>query len=307
MNLDLNQQYEELIIKYFDDNFKLTLPENYENHISQNLVIEEYQEIIKEILCPICTEIPLNPIECSNCKNIICKECLKKWNKCPFNCINFKEIELDRTFKKVINLFKTKCPYLDKGCNKIIYFKDYLNHIKNCDYSEFICKVEGCQFKGNKKECCNHIFYCGLKLIKCKYCHKKCFKFKLKEYEEYCGNLIIKCNLCNKDILNKNMEKHKEKECDFSQVKCKKCHKKMIRKDIKLHDVNKCLEYQVEYWKNISKKKDITINQMKEELENVKNELVTERSLNRDMSVKNFLSSGFNLINDKYENNNTET
>ena len=47
------------------------------------------------------------------------------------------------------------------------------------------------------------------------------------------------------------MEKHKEKECDFSQVKCKKCHKKMIRKDIKLHDVNKCLEYQVEYWKNI--------------------------------------------------------
>ena len=46
---------------------------------------------------------------------------------------------------------------------------------------------------------------------------------------------------------------------------------------------------------------------MKEELENVKNELVTERSLNRDMSVKNFLSSGFNLINDKYENNNTET
>ena len=81
----------------------------------------------------------------------------------------------------------------------------------------------------------------------------------------------------------------------------------MIRKDIKLHDVNKCLEYQVEYWKNISKKKDITINQMKEELKNVKNELLSERSLSRDMSVKNFLSSGFNLINEKYENNNTET
>ena len=53
------------------------------------------------------------------------------------------------------------------------------------------------------------------------------------------------------------MEKHKEKECDFSKVKCKKCHKKMLRKDIKLHDVNKCLEYQVEYWKNISKKKEL--------------------------------------------------
>ena len=45
---------------------------------------------------------------------------------------------------------------------------------------------------------------------------------------------------------------------------------------------------------------------MKEELENVKNELNSERNLNRDMSVKSFLSSGFNLINDNYEANNTE-
>ena len=301
----LKEREQELISKYFEYNFKINVPLNTESHISQSLVINEYQEIIKEILCPICTEIPLNPVKCSNCGNILCEECEKKINKCPFNCPNFKFLHLDRIFKNVLNLLKTKCYFNEKGCDKILYFKDYLNHIKNCDYAEFYCTIEGCNFKGNKNECFKHIFLCGLGIMKCKFCKRKCFKFQLKEYEEYCGNLEINCKLCGQRLLNKNLENHNINECDFSQVKCQQCNKIMFRKEFKTHDINKCLEYQVEYWKNLSNKKDITIKLMKEELENVKEGLNSERHLIRDISVKN-MSSGFNLFNDRYDDNNDD-
>ena len=302
---DITDEQKNLFSKYFNDNFKLNLPKNYENRISQMLIIEEYQEIIKEIICPICTEIPLNPIKCSICGNIMCKECEKKWNKCPFNCKNFQILELDRIFKKVINLFKTKCPFHENGCLEILYFKDYLNHIKGCVFSEFYCQVEGCKFKGNKNDCYKHIFSCGLQKIKCKYCEKKCYKFKLKEYENYCGNLLIKCNLCNSDILNKNLENHKLNVCEYVIIKCKNCNKKMKRKEMKLHDKTKCLEYQVEYWKSLSEKKENTINKMKEELESVRKELFTERNVSRDFSVTN-LSNDFNIFSERHVRNNTE-
>ena len=303
--IEFTKIQKELISKYFHSNFTLNLPQNYESRISQMLIIEEYQEIVKEIICPICTEIPLNPIKCSICGNIVCQECQKKWKKCPFNCQNFKMLNLDRIFKNVINLFKTKCVFHDKGCQKILYFKDYLNHIKNCEFSEFYCKVDNCKFKGNINDCLNHLFSCGLKKIKCKYCQKKCFKFQLKEYEEYCGNLLIKCNLCNEEILNKNLKNHKENICEYSFINCKKCNKNMIRKEFKLHDKIKCLECQVEYWKNLSKKKDDTINNMKEELESIRKELLSERNLSRDYSVKD-LKCDFNLNSERHFRNNTE-
>ena len=101
----LKEREQELISKYFEFNFKINVPLNTESHISQSLVINEYQEIIKEILCPICTEIPLNPVKCSNCGNILCEECEKKINKCPFNCPNFKFLHLDRIFKNVFIFF----------------------------------------------------------------------------------------------------------------------------------------------------------------------------------------------------------
>ena len=106
--IEFTKIQKELISKYFHSNFTLNLPQNYESRISQMLIIEEYQEIVKEIICPICTEIPLNPVKCSICGNIVCQECQKKWKKCPFNCQNFKMLNLDRIFKNVINLFKKK-------------------------------------------------------------------------------------------------------------------------------------------------------------------------------------------------------
>ena len=79
----------------------------------------------------------------------------------------------------------------------------------------------------------------------------------------------------------------------------------MKRKDMKLHDKTKCLECQVEYWKSLSEKKEVTINKMKEELESVRRELFTERNLSRDFSVQN-LSNDFNVFSERHVRNNTE-
>ncbi|MCQ2817065.1 MAG: hypothetical protein MJ252_07350 [archaeon] len=98
-----------------------------EQLISKKDSIEEEQKIPK---CIICLDIPKNPYKCSNCKQVYCYNCLRKYSgKCPIRCKHptfFKPTEL----MKDLAFLKFRC---QNGCGKIIKYNELEKHyISQC-------------------------------------------------------------------------------------------------------------------------------------------------------------------------------
>ena len=137
-----------------------------------------------DLICPICLNVLKNPISCSSKKNShsFCKDCidlyLKESNKCPTCKLPFKYKER----KKINNALKKlffHCPFKSEGCNDIMPYLNYLNHINNCKYNNiaFECHVkkynynkkefEKCGYLGNKINMEKHLKICALIEYKC--------------------------------------------------------------------------------------------------------------------------------------------
>ena len=94
---------------------------------------EIYESFYDTIICPICSNLILEPTMCLKCQNTYCRNCIKDWmtkkQTCPNDCENpeFKDII---SKKNPITKFKFKCI---KGCGDEILFNDLINHYNtNC-------------------------------------------------------------------------------------------------------------------------------------------------------------------------------
>ena len=72
-----------------------------------SLLIEhkKFQDIEKDIMCPICLDILNDPFLCNKCQNNFCNNCITKWkinnSKCPICCTNADYIN-NRLLKNII-------------------------------------------------------------------------------------------------------------------------------------------------------------------------------------------------------------
>ena len=103
----------------------------------ENIVKDELFEALKEsVICPLCEELMIVPMECSNCQNLYCEKCIEKWIKkgggCPNNCTNseFKKV-IEK--KRMITKIKFRCI---KGCGAEILFNDVKNHYNSECYKK---------------------------------------------------------------------------------------------------------------------------------------------------------------------------
>ena len=85
-----------------------------------------YKEIESLIECAICKNIVSEPVQCLNCQNIFCKNCIDSWKKknkqCPFRCSDnkyFKSKRINELLEKLI----IKCE-----CNQNIKYRNYFKH-----------------------------------------------------------------------------------------------------------------------------------------------------------------------------------
>ena len=177
---------------------------------SDNLINKENSE---NLLCPICYCILKNPKSCSDKKNshLFCKDCIDQYiqknnnNKCPLCKLNF-EYKNNNEINIKLNKLEFKCLYKNEGCNDIIKYSDYLNHISNCIYNKYICQIkkynyntkrfEICGFKSNKKNIENHIKKCAFMEYYCIFCNKNIFKINLEEH------LNNNCKMCIINYIN---------------------------------------------------------------------------------------------------------
>ena len=109
---------------------------------------KKFDGIEKDITCPICQGIIINPYFCDKCQNNFCKKCINKWNnnnsKCPFRCLNPKYVENKFLVRIFSELLKFRC---QKGCNKILSYNDISTHYQNCEKENFKEKYYECATK----------------------------------------------------------------------------------------------------------------------------------------------------------------
>ena len=164
---------------------------------------------IEDLICPICLLILRNPINCSDKINShsFCKECidefLKEKNKCPI-CKLIFEYKTNNIIIDKLNTLLFHCMFKNEGCNKIISYSEYLNHVNNCKYNnEYECQIKKYNYKNKEFERCRYIGN----------------KEEMKEHFKICAFYKDKCLFCNEYILKMNLEEHMEKKCKFGIIK----------------------------------------------------------------------------------------
>ena len=209
-----------------DKNKHLNRISNTNYYDRENIIQKDID--ISDLICPICYNILKQPRFCSSNNNShsFCKECidgyLKGNNKCPI-CKNNFENKSKNEIENELHKLEFKCLFYKEGCNKVINYLEYFNHIHTCKYNNnliYECKIdkynylkkefEKCNYKGNKEEMRDHFKRCGLIKYKCICCNESILKIDIKEHVENKCKLGIFKNLMNDKYIGENKNKIKE-------------------------------------------------------------------------------------------------
>ena len=205
-------------IKENKKDFNLSLKENetyFNKYIKiKDIILYNFDNLIdkenkEDLICPICFFILNNPISCSDKNNShsFCKECidnyLKENNKCPTCKLKF-EYKVNNEIISQLNKLLFECMFKSEGCNEIISYLDYLNHINNCKYNniKYECQIKKYNYKNKYFEKCGFIGE----------------KIEIENHFKSCGYIKYKCIFCNKDILQKDLEEHAKNKCKFGII-----------------------------------------------------------------------------------------
>jgi len=98
--------------------------------------------ILEEIFsCNICLQIIFDPVQCSRCQNMFCKNCIAFWKKtneiCPFHCsmpLSFQPI--NKNLLLLYEKIKFSCTFTPEGCKFEGTCSQILEHEKKCLFSK---------------------------------------------------------------------------------------------------------------------------------------------------------------------------
>jgi hypothetical protein len=172
--------------------------------INEEQILPEHKEFAQELICSICQCFVKDHMSCSTCEKLFCDECAKKIYKCPFRCENFIKQPPSPSTLNLINKIKIKCVKNESGCNEILFFKNYFNHLEDCDYIKFKCDF--CDFLGSFKKTSDHTVRCPDSFQICKFCgfEDKKKKFTSVHDTKHCLEKISKNKLLLTKIFSKN-------------------------------------------------------------------------------------------------------
>jgi TNF receptor-associated factor 4 len=198
---------EEIII---DEEFKII-------NIGSELVIEEFQEISEDMICIICQNIVRTPVLCQECNGLFCYQCINKWNSsyptCPACRKKFKEKNLPKNFLNIINKIKLLCQFSYKGCDKILKYESFFQHIDVCEFALCKCVSKECSFRDIRKNIREHIKLCIYVIEKCKYCQFKAMRLYIGQHLVSCKYFPLYCQICKLTVIRKNFPSHNDSKC----------------------------------------------------------------------------------------------
>ena len=91
-----------------------------------------YKLNAKQYKCRLCKHILLNPMMCSQCESVFCRNCIfpyvLKYNTCPFGCDNFDLNNADYAHDNEFSKFEIIC----KICENVFPITTYQTHYNKC-------------------------------------------------------------------------------------------------------------------------------------------------------------------------------
>ncbi len=220
-----------------------------ENDLPCYPIYEVFNEKFPDFICQICLSFVQDPVECLSCSSIFCRKCLYEYTlyskHCPNRCdINYRAV--NRILKNLISAVKVPCMYFHKGCKEILTYATYDSHLKQCNFSPYMCNQ--CYLVDIKENIENHCKICQkLKIEKdfsnnnkkrfiCKHCNLDIISLDEKQfwYDEYkmnkyvrkfliheylCNEQIVFCSFCDKNFRLYDFMRHNENNiCLINQL-----------------------------------------------------------------------------------------
>ena len=205
--------------------------------------LPEFQETIKDYICPLCKGVYINPLV-DKCGHIYCAHCIENQGHCPISLEPFtSQLNPVEFISRVLNKNKVFCKNKHKECKWIGKLQDLIDHIsKECKKQEVNCGNSECKVIVDREDYENHLIECDFKIIRCSDCSIEIQKFKLASHTKECPKFKIDCiNKCALKIPREDMKTHLDKDCDYLILNCDYsivgCNIPLLRKDIKTHNI----------------------------------------------------------------------
>jgi hypothetical protein len=240
-----------------------------ENGISFDDILSKIDESYLDIItCPICQNLVWDIVDCDQCGNLFCRNCIKDattkvGDSCPI-CRKspFQSTEC-KALKKIFANIKLKCP--NKPCQESIEYSDYLFHQEKCKYRKYHCIIEGCNYENTLNEIDN-----------------------MEKHSKECPYRMINCMYCKKLIKIINMDNHLNNECE-QIVKCYNCNYQMKRSyfNSKHNDLD-CLKCRMNRYMDLYNKEKKKLDEL------------TYNHQNEINQIKDFYENRIGLINRQY-------
>lgn len=168
-------------------------------------------EVYDDYMCPICHYLLWKPVDCKNCHQTFCKQCVssrlaQKSNVCPSPCQNYEETEYSHKFYNLLHKFRIKCKNRDYGCCDYLLYECLDEHQQqHCQYKIMVCP--DCQQSMLKIDFGRHVQICNE--IECKTCH---LIYKRKEQHQQIDCVLARLNQYDRKIqllekANENLER----------------------------------------------------------------------------------------------------
>lgn len=169
------------------------------------------REFFRDYICLICTSIVDDPVCCSKCENLYCRDCvLFNYDICNKCQGPLKEATIGRILKNHLANLEFRCPL---KCNMIIKYDQKEHHFSQCKYRNKIePKCSLCRL-GYNSTFENHLKVCDLLASECPFCKIPMSKMELKKHFNECEKLDKHCETCNTTVPCKYSKAHSEFFC----------------------------------------------------------------------------------------------
>ena len=108
---------------------------------------------MENFTCSICLNILENPVQCANCSNNFCEQCVKNIKRCPLCNVEPFEYKLNIWLKRTISGWEFFCP---NGCGMKFRDRKELNkHTLICNFCEVKCSL--CKYIGSEEVLWAHL------------------------------------------------------------------------------------------------------------------------------------------------------
>ena len=195
-------------------------------------------ELLVDSLSPLEVQL-LVCTKCSGIMNEACQVGEEQLHMCQM-CIgegeDFQPMKLSRN--SIPNLI-SKCPLFTRGCLWSGPLNEVSNHLEICPEFVISCPND-CQFIFKRSESLTHAHECHLSKVKCEYCNSQILNSELETHKEVCLDFEIECpNECSSQMKRLALQEHLSNDCPNTLVSCPLdtfgCNERFKRCELELH------------------------------------------------------------------------